>query len=564
MIADPRERLRPWTWPIVMVGGLLLALRWGFNYGLGNQNTYLLQALRKVRPSGLVHDWLAATCEDYHPVFTQLAAVLIWLDSSGWLIALGNVASVVAGAVAVFLIIREVCGDRRAVPVYLLVISFVGIGSTYSVSGSYIFSTTFQPSTIAAVGHIVALLYFVRRRYFLSGIILAVAGAFHANYLVLAFPLFGLAHLFTGRRRLLVRWLAQLGPSLVPIAFLLPLLLGQTGSGNVEFARYIFQHVLNPQHYLPMNWLDQFVVYYAWCGLALVAGWRTLTGSEPARRLGRVWAASILLVSIATLLTTVVYLPVVSQLYIWRLAPLTVLMAQVFAAAGFGRYLFDGEPSISHRRRAGLFAVNAVLIWYVFRYHMGEYRDIHHGLMIALNVAFLIRPWLVHVLAGRSHVYAVVVVAGVWLTAAMAPTLDVTSRSNLITGMPSDEQALYDWVATTRESAVFLIPPGAGNFRYHSRRAVVVDAKSTPLNPDQLIEWYGRVQLVSGIDSVSNRNEIGAGYTRLDSARVVRIGVAYPFDYIVVRGNQAFAGMIGFEPVFQNGSYRVYRRTPSA
>jgi hypothetical protein len=138
MIADPRERLRPWTWPIVIVSGLLLALRWGFNYGLGNQNTYLLQALRKVSPSGLVHDWLAATCEDYHPVFTQLAAALIWLDSSGWLIALGNVASVVAGAVAVFLIIREVCGDRRAVPVYLLVVSFVGIGSTYSVSGSYI------------------------------------------------------------------------------------------------------------------------------------------------------------------------------------------------------------------------------------------------------------------------------------------------------------------------------------------------------------------------------------------------------------------------------------------
>jgi hypothetical protein len=84
------------------------------------------------------------------------------------------------------------------------------------------------------------------------------------------------------------------------------------------------------------------------------------------------------------------------------------------------------------------------------------------------------------------------------------------------------------------------------------------------LNPDQLVEWYGRVQLVSGIDSVSNRNEIGAGYARLDSARVIQIGVAYPFDYIVVRGNQAFAGMTGFEPVFQNGSYRVYRRTPSA
>ena len=40
-----------------------------------------------------------------------------------------------AGALAVYLIIREVTGDRRALPVYLLVVSFAGIGSTYSVSG---------------------------------------------------------------------------------------------------------------------------------------------------------------------------------------------------------------------------------------------------------------------------------------------------------------------------------------------------------------------------------------------------------------------------------------------
>ena len=48
-MTDTCERLRPWTWPIVILSGLLVALRFGFNFGIGNHNTYLLHALRHLK-----------------------------------------------------------------------------------------------------------------------------------------------------------------------------------------------------------------------------------------------------------------------------------------------------------------------------------------------------------------------------------------------------------------------------------------------------------------------------------------------------------------------------------
>lgn len=54
---------------------------------------------------------------------------------------------------------------------------------TSSVSGSYIIRGYLQPSTIGAIGFLAALIFFIRRKYALSGLVLGLGGLLHSNYL---------------------------------------------------------------------------------------------------------------------------------------------------------------------------------------------------------------------------------------------------------------------------------------------------------------------------------------------------------------------------------------------
>jgi hypothetical protein len=548
-----------WTWPLVIASGLLLALRFGFNFGIGNHNTYLCHALQQVHPELLARDWLVST-QDFHPIFTQLAALLLRLDGSGWLFAVMNVLCITMSAIVVFLIVREVAGERLAVPAYLLVVALMGVGSTYSASGSYLFSMTFQPSTLAATGYLLAVLWFLRRKVVASGLALAVAGAFHVNFAVLAFPLFALAHVFSGRGGWLRRSVVQLAPVCLTLAALSPLLLSQSQSPYLDQARFIYQQVLSPQHYLPRTFWTEFVVFFAWCGLGVVAGWGLFSDTPSARRLRALWLSSLLLVTVATLLTTVVFLPAVSQLYVWRLAPFAVLFSQILGAVGLVRHLSSEDSRLPAARRTLVLVLCAVLIWLTFRYHYGEFRFLQYGLLIALALIFYLRPLVLRISPLRERSLTAVTVAGVWLAAALVPAASLASRSNLISGLPAAEAELYQWAATAPESAVFLIPPQLENFRFNARRAVVVDFKSTPVDPGQLLEWYHRLGAVCGDSGVGGFQASVSGWAQLDSARLTALAESYPFDYVVVLADQTFTGASGYTPAFANRAFRAYRR----
>lgn len=551
-------RASAWRWAIVVAAGVLLSLRFGFNFGIGNHNTYLLHALQRVHPDLLTADWLASSTQDYHPVFTHFAALLLRLDESGWLFALLNVLCITLCAVIVYLIVRELVSDRLAVPTFLLAASFMGVGGTYSAGGSYLLSATLQPSTVAVMGYLLAVLWFVRERTLASGICLAVAGAFHVNFAVLAVPWFGLAHLLLGWRGCFRRLVFQLAPVCATLALLSPLILGQASSPHVEQARYIFQHVLAPQHYVPATFWTEFVVYFAWCALGLLAG-RSVLFTSAKSRLGVLWLSSLLLVTTATLLTTVVFIPTMSQLYFWRLAPFTVLASQIAACAGLLVFLDNRTASVSALQRVLWFAASAIAIWFLFRYHYGEYRFLQYGLLIALAVVFALEPQLKR-FTGHATSPARVLACGAWVLAAIVPVLTLSSRSSLLRGLPQAESELYDWAATTPRESVFLIPPQLENFRFNARRAVVVDMKSTPVEPGQLLEWYARLGWVCGQDSVRSGASAAAGYATLDSSRVSAIEAKVPIHFVVVSANQPFSGTDRWRPVYESPGVRVYGR----
>src|SRR5262249_47680864 len=64
-----------------------------------------------------------------------------------------------------------------------------------SVGGSNLFTQSMQPSSVAAAATVVTLYLTVQRQWLYAGLVMALGGAFHANYLILNLILFGIVAL---------------------------------------------------------------------------------------------------------------------------------------------------------------------------------------------------------------------------------------------------------------------------------------------------------------------------------------------------------------------------------
>ena len=88
----------------------------------------------------------------------------------------------------------------------------------------------------------------------------------------------------------------------------------------------------------------------------------------------------------------------------------------------------------------------------------------------------------------------------------------------------SNADDLFAWARTsTPVDAVFLTPPDLPTFRLDARRAIVVDLKSPPLVPDEIVEWYRRLCEVTGEPALRDAPQ---AIRRWTSARLGRRTVA--------------------------------------
>jgi hypothetical protein len=553
-----RER---WHALLVGLASVALAVELGFNYAVSNQNTYLLEGLRLHDPSLLANDWLVSSCTSFHTPFSYLASWLYGLDPSGHIFAFANVLAVSLFGVAVYFLVRQWSSSRLVLPVFLMLMAFAYAQKTMDLSDSYIVSGIFQPSTLGAIGLLGAMVFYLRGAYALSGAVLAVGGIGHVDYLVLGILTFGLSHLLLGRRGLVMRGLKQLTiPALAMLPFL-PLMLDAAFSSNAAFARWIYQDFRAPHHYLPLTFLEAYLPFVGWHGLALFLGWDTFIRREN-RRFLTAYLALLLLITASTLLTTVVFIPQVDQFYILRLAPYSVLLAQLVVFDGAGRLALGGAIWPSRRTRTIAVVIAAASVVLIYLYTSSTHRPL-----------FRTTSWLflVAVLAGRIASRRSVAVAklergvalvagGLWLAAVLTTIGDYRTHSSLIEGVPTEDQGLFDWSRTTPVDSVFLVPPEMQTFRLLAERAIIVDWKSHPYVPDELVEWYHRLEAVSGTSHPTSREEVVEGYRNLTRTRLESIALEYPFDFAVVPSQRPADAWGGWKGVYRNDEWTVLQR----
>jgi hypothetical protein len=472
---------------------VLFALSYGLRYGVHNQHTYLLRAVRRADPTLFARDWLVVLTTDYHPTWSVVAGWMMATGHGPWWMALGNAAVLCAAALLVLAIARTLAG-ASALAVMVLVLGYAVFDAQHEVVGSVAVSALFTnylvPANLGSLGLLAAVALHLRGRFLLAGLCAAAGGFFHANYLVLAPPVFLAAHLLAPRtpgwpRRAV----ASLAPSAAVLLLRLPELVAMSADPQAAAGRAIFMSVRSPHHYLPLTFLRDFAPFYAWqlAGLVALRLWRPQAG-DAWLRLRALMAALFVAITGATVLTTAVTVPFVAQLYVWRLAPLAVLLAQIACASLLVRSetwtpWAERRPRLARAAPFAVAALGAVL----FAIGAGQ------GLPGLADEA-----------------------------AALASPLEGDER-------------LYGWARTTGKDALFAVPPDAHAFRLAAERAIVVDWKSTPVRPGEVLEWYRRLLLVSGRESVASLDAAADGYRTMGPKRIARLRSELGVDYVVLR-----------------------------
>lgn len=544
---------------VVLLSGLF-ALAYGLRFGVHNQHTYLLRAARAAHAQLFARDWLVTRATDYHAAFSALAGVLMSGGHAGWTLALANVAVLGAAALLLYGLAREAAG-AAALPVFLLLIGWPAFAAQHEVFGSVatsaLFTNYFVPANLGSLGLLAALLLHVRGRFLWAGTAAAAAGLFHANYLVLAPPLLLLAHLVSRPAGGLRPVLAQLAPCVLVLLWRLPELLAMSLDPLAAEGRRIFTTIRSPHHYVPLTFLRDFAPFFGWQLLGLVA-WRCSgpPATPASARLRAAFVSVLILVSAATLATTVVYVPTVAQLYVWRLAPFGVLLALLSLAA----WLAGGAP-VADRSRWARAAAGSLIAAGAFGIAWRAEPSLRWAVAaLAVTAALGLEGRL-----ARRHAPAVASLGAVLLALGLVRGLPGLADEAKALGQPlSREERLYAWAQRMPADALFAIPPDLDGFRLSAERAVVVDWKSTPVLPGEVCEWHRRLLLVSGRARVANEDEAVRGYQTMGPWRIARLRSQLGVDYVVLRSPFPRTRLPEYPVAFADRRFIVFDvRTPA-
>jgi len=554
---------------LVALAAIAFAASYGLTYGYDNQYVYFLKALTLTDHSVLQNDWFTFHTTQYHQVFAYLGAFLLLLNKQGWAVAITQFLLVLLGALVIYRIVKRVAGAPLSVAAYLLLLSILFITRTSSVATSYLFDTILQPSTLGALGSIAGTLFFVEERWLASGLCLAAGGAFHANYLVLAYPVFGLAHLALGFKDFQRRVLLQFAPLLAITVVLSPVLLAASHTKASPEAQEILFRVRSPHHYNPARYERNFMPFAAWQLMGIGGGW-LLHKTANGRRLGAVLCGLMLTIWTGTLLTTFYDVPKVNQIFVWRLAPNADILSQILFACGLAQAL--AKPSITRHYPGvalGLIAAGMGL----FGLFLGGKSNapIPKLLLVLLGAALAVRALdlaldqLARFVPSQSSNVTEVkrllvffpLVLGAYQLYRVAPHKleEARAHSTLLKEDGGRNDDLYRWLREkSPKDAIYLTPPDLEGARFLGQRAIVVDWKAVPLIPTELLGWYERLCDVTG-RQVKSSGDL-AGYGSLDPERLALIVSKYHPDYLVLRrgAEQRFSDL---PVIYRNSGYSV-------
>lgn len=549
-----------------------LVLR-GYQFGGGNHCVYLIAPLREVDPSLLAHDWWTTHTLQYHLAFTHLSAALMRLGVIETAFLAFYLALVVLLHVAWRRVVLALGLDARA---YLLSVMLYYLSAGGTGLGSYQFlqDSSFLPGNVSNVAMLWGLVLWIEGRAFRSAIALGIAALFHLNHAIVALAFFPIACLFRERPRLSDR--ALFGFAIL-VLFALPNLLPAAKLALSRAPRMplpefvdLYVHLRHPHHYDPLSWPIALWLSFLWpIPLAWLAYRRARTSVDPASGARRsalfVTVFFLALQVIPLLFAGIVFIsePLI-QTSLFRFSIYPKLLTCVGAAA----FLLSVPAPARRAARWALMAVPLLAIASILIIRLAK-PDSTAGGFVTANLAPLLlfvgilAAGMIYLFGPSSSapwpnvilVTSVVVALGVgwnrWLGLHIA--LDAADDANYL--------ALCRHARDhTPKGAVFLVPPNEQLFRYHARRAIVVNFKNVPQLSIEMTEWRERLEAVIGtpLSTLPKRFDlahaaIALAYDDRPVDALIAVAKHYDARYVITTRPQPT-----LHPVFENGSYHLY------
>ena len=494
----------------------------------------------------------------YHQAFSLIVYLAEQLGPLPWTLAIINALTIAAGLAVLLALIRQL-EPRDSLSAFLLLLALVALERTASAGETYVFSAGLQASSFSALGLLLGITSFLRGAYLQSGAWLAVSGAFHLNFLVLSFPAFGIAHVLLGWRGLIRRGVAQFAPCSLPLAVALPTLLESALSANAALARDILIHVRAPHHYLTSTFAWDLLPLAGWILLGAAALGSVSGQSDAKRRFAALFLSLSCLLGLATVLTTLVFQASVAQLFVFRLAPFAVVLGQLGLIVAAHRMARDPALAAQWLRSPLSLVLAASGGLLIVRY------SLYHYPILSLPVLLLAGIFGCLAAVAARDLVSSRILAGAWQdryrTGLRLATLGVFAATSLFALTEAYRAsalvnpqvrpaviALYDWVRTTDPDSLFLLPPSLGpldDFRVQGERAAVVDWKSMPMMPDEVVEWRDRWRAVLDVDALDSLEGAAAAYRDLTAEQVRAAMVLFDADYAVFFRPEAQAASPG-------------------
>jgi hypothetical protein len=344
------------------------------------------------------------------------------------------------------------------------------------------------------------------------------------------------------------------------LCFFLPFLLSSVGATATNEARRIYMEVNAPHHYDVPRFAWDFATWagFQLLGLGALLGPIGRGGIFP-RRFLHLMAGTWLLVVPAALLSSLVVVRSVQQLFAWRVCAEADLLAQAAFAAGLVTIFCDGKLAWNALDRwAKVLAGLGLLGLFLGATARGNWTAtllVAALFVVAFGVARGFRTSrLLSSGLPLEHVRAALLITLVAVNIARFSRLK--RYSNLLSGGDETVAELCQWAERqTSENALFLTPPEEEEIRFRCHRAIVVDWKSGPSLPNEVLQWYARLEDVTGRRPLRSKADL-VGYQELDAARIARLRERYGIDYVVVeRGHELD---LGITPAFAGQRFVVY------
>jgi hypothetical protein len=515
----------------VVAVAILLAVAFGTPFGSSNQVTYLLEPLRRAFPELYHRDWLVADTTPYHPVFAYAVAPLFMLDPAGR-IAFG-IAQLVAQVATYVLIYRFVraLAPRAQLAAYALLAALLALGAGRALAGSYLFAGYLQPSSLATLGWLAALIAYVRDRTLVCGIALAIAGAFHVNFLVLGIGWFALLELVEARGRVRLARLARLlAPSLIVLAAFLPSLVAGEHAHDSELALRVLAFFHAPGHYNPKQIRHYVPSLVGW--LALAWGMRGVVGTAACTRALRLATIGTALCVAAVLVASIPPLLATTRLFMWRIAPFAQLASQALAVIGALGLIarVEPRPTLARWQLAAIAVGMVTVVGAAVHKVEGDYPIVLTAACLGALVAVLLAPRLSR---GRSAMIAMLA-GGITCAALASEQRALVAPAVFAPECDGPDCGLLAWTRSTPVDTLLLVPPYMNWFRLGTRRAIVADIKSPPLYADELVVWYRRLcAMVDVVDSPSAA-DIEVHWDALAPSQLLAAARHFGADYLVL------------------------------